>query len=264
MSSPATLAPPSPAKSPSVGDPARPVVVERKTYKSNSRQEQFIVPLINDAVQGALTTYAKHGGRALDAGCGGQPFRTSIESKGMRYFSLDAIAQAGMTTDFICPIDGTLPEALIRAEPFDLILCTEVLEHVADWNAAWANLSRLLAPGGKLIVTCPFFFPLHEEPYDFFRPTPYAIAYWSKRHGLDQVELRKMGNAWDVIGTAIGASGPSPASRSPIPWLVGTLASKKRKIACWWLKHRFFQGWIKTRDTLYLGNFAVLTKPSQS
>ena len=237
------------------------MIVERKTYRSNSRQEQFIVPLIKGAVEGALAAHARTGGRALDAGCGGQPFRHSIESCGMKYHSLDAVGQPGMVTDFVCPIDGTLHEALLTAEPFDLILCTEVLEHVADWNAAWSNLSRLLAPGGKLIITCPFFFPLHEEPYDFFRPTLHAIAYWAERHHLEHVELRKLGNAWDVIGTAIGASGPSPASRWPIPWLVGTLASKKRKLACWWLKMRFFQSWIKTRDTLYLGNFAVLAKP---
>ncbi|HMN42780.1 MAG TPA: methyltransferase domain-containing protein [Phycisphaerales bacterium] len=240
----------------------RPPIVERKSYISKSRQERFIVPLIRENVLDALAAHATPGGRALDAGCGGQPFRTAIEGVGMRYFSLDAVSQPGITTDYLCPIDGVLPESVLAVGGFDMILCTELLEHVADWDAAWRNLSRLLRPGGKLIVTCPFFFPLHEEPYDFFRPTLHAISYWATRHGLDPVELRKMGDAWDVIGTAIGASGPSPVSKWPLPWLVGTLASKKRKLACWWLSVRPLARWIKTRDTLYLGNFAVLSKPN--
>ena len=248
--------------SPARSSPAsRPAFAERTAYVCKSREEQFIVPLLRDSIQTALRTYAKPGGRALDAGCGGQPFRASIKSCGMDYHAIDVVAQPGMRTDFVCALDGQLPDALAGAPPFDLILCTEVLEHVADWNAAWANLSRLLAPGGKLIVTCPFFYPLHEEPYDFFRPTLHAIAHWSGRYGLEQVELRKLGTSWDVLGTALGAAGASPVSNSPLPWLLGTLARKKHKLTFWALRRRFFQKWIKTRDTLYLANFAVLAKP---
>jgi SAM-dependent methyltransferase len=250
--------PPAPAQVP---DAHRPTFDEKTSYICKSREEQFIVPLLRGAIEQALAAYCTRGGLALDAGCGGQPFRAAIQSHGMTYRAMDVVAQPGMTTDFVCAVDGTLPAALADGPKFDLILCTEVLEHVADWHAAWSNLAHLLAPGGKLIVTCPFFYPLHEEPYDFFRPTIHAIAHWSRRVGLDQVELRKLGNSWDVLGTAVGAAGASPVSSSPLPWLFGTLARKKHKLTFWALKKRLFQKWIRTKDTLYLSSFAVLTKP---
>lgn len=249
--------PPSPPTSP----PARPVLAEKTAYVPKSGEEAFIVPLLRAAVEAALATHGRRGGRAIDVGCGGQPFRAAVEAPGMVYHSMDAMPQPGITTDFLCPIDGPLPEALVALPPFDLILCTEVLEHVADWNAAWTNLASLLAPGGTLIVTCPFFYPLHEEPYDFFRPTLHAIRHWSVRHGLAPVELRKLGTVLDVIGTAVAASGIGPVRRTPVSWLIGTIARKKRKLAGWALRRRLFQQHLTHRDTLYLSNFAVITKP---
>lgn len=44
-----------------------------------------------------------------------------------------------------------------RLEPssFDLILCTEVLEHIPDWRGALASMARLLRPGGALVLSTP-------------------------------------------------------------------------------------------------------------
>jgi hypothetical protein len=36
------------------------------------------------------------------------------------------------------------------------------MEHVADWDAAFKNFNLLLKDGGKLLLTAPFFFRLHE------------------------------------------------------------------------------------------------------
>lgn len=56
--------------------------------------------------------------------------------------------------------------------PFDLVLCTEVLEHVADWRSAIRNLKAACKPGGYLIITTrrPGF-PRHEHPNDYWRYT---------------------------------------------------------------------------------------------
>jgi SAM-dependent methyltransferase len=142
------------------------------------------------------------------------------------------------------------------------VLCTEVLEHVADWQAAWTNLASLLAPGGRLILTCPFIYPLHEEPYDFYRPTRHAIRHWAAQSGLQILEQRNLGDAWDVLGTAIAASGPKPASRWPHTWLIATIAQKLRKFACWLIGTGVLRRWISVKDAVYLGNFAVLEKPA--
>ena len=52
------------------------------------------------------------------------------------------------------------------------ILCLDTLEHVEDPRAAVSELSRVLAPGGLLIMTSVFEFPIHGYPNDYWRFTP--------------------------------------------------------------------------------------------
>lgn len=85
-------------------------------------------------------------------------------------------------------------------------MATEVLEHVSDWHAAFANIASILKPGGYALLTAPFFYPLHEEPYDFCRPTVHQFKIFSGYAGLEVVSISKAGDAVDVIGTLLGAA----------------------------------------------------------
>jgi len=54
---------------------------------------------------------------------------------------------------------------------FDAVVCHQVLEHVPNADMAISEMYRVLKPGGKVIITVPFFFPFHASPYDFRRWT---------------------------------------------------------------------------------------------
>ena len=60
-------------------------------------------------------------------------------------------------------------------EKFDLVLCTNVLEHIYDIKSAIKNLNFLLKEKGNLVVSVPFIYPLHDEPEDFWRFTEHAL-----------------------------------------------------------------------------------------
>jgi len=251
-------------------EPHRPDLDERREYAARGRQEEFIVPLLRSAIEPAIARASvdvspragSPGLRAIDVGCGGQPFRALIESAGFEYHAIDTQAQPGVALDAVCAIDQPLPEELlgITRAGFDLVLCTEVLEHVLDWPAAWANLYRLLAPGGRLIITCPFVYPLHEEPYDFWRATPHALRRFAERFGFTIIEQHTLGNGFDALGTVNAASTPDPASRGMSAKLLATCARKGRKLLHRLLKSPRIRRTLSSRSKLYVANFIVLTR----
>ncbi|HLJ51213.1 MAG TPA: class I SAM-dependent methyltransferase [Bryobacteraceae bacterium] len=62
----------------------------------------------------------------------------------------------------------------VADESFDVILCTEVLEHVPYPIETVQELARILRPGGKLLLTAPLGSFLHQEPYHYYGGyTPY-------------------------------------------------------------------------------------------
>lgn len=63
---------------------------------------------------------------------------------------------------------------------FEFILCTEVLEHLHTPQQAISEMGRVLKPGGTLILTTRFVFPIHDAPHDYFRYTKYGLTHLFK------------------------------------------------------------------------------------
>jgi SAM-dependent methyltransferase len=87
---------------------------------------------------------------------------------------------------------------------FDVVICEQVLEHVVDpWGAA-ANLRRLCAPGGHVIVTTPFLVKVHELPmygmHDYWRFTPRGLRTLLEHVGLEVERVGSWGNDLCVYG----------------------------------------------------------------
>lgn len=61
------------------------------------------------------------------------------------------------------------------SDEYDVIICMSVLEHVFDYQQAIRNLHTALKPEGTLLVSLPVFYPIHDEPHDYWRFTEHAI-----------------------------------------------------------------------------------------
>lgn len=252
---------PPPVRAPMISP--RPEIAERTVYEPQWPAEAFIVPLLRQLIEEGLRRYATPaptGGRALDVGCGGQPFRRNLETLGYGYTGFDVRQNPAATVHVIGAIDAPLPEQLLRRGPFDCILCTEVLEHVARWDLAFTNLAQLLNPGGRLLVTCPHFYPPHEEPYDFWRPTANAVEFYAAAAGLDILELRRAGDAWDILGTLLTVTRCRAARPGWLDLVVTAMAQGQRRalmrvLGSSWLRRR-----VRLNSPLYLSVFAVCAK----
>lgn len=245
----------------------RPVLIERATYVPALPVEEFIVPLLRSKIVPILESLPVSPGtsRVLDVGCGRQPFRDLFERRGYTYVGTDAQDPLGLV-DYVAEIDRDLPPALIARGPFDVILCTEVLEHVADWQRAFANFGLLLNAGGRLLITCPHFYILHERPHDFWRATVYGLLHHAQHSGLRCVSIDAAGASWDILGTVLGANLQTARAidRTLVNRMLGFTIDKLTSAVFHLLKRRFLQrrvAWGTDLYPLYLSNIAVFEKP---
>jgi SAM-dependent methyltransferase len=133
-------------------------------------------------------------GKVLDSGCGVMPYKKIIlENKEITsYVGLDiesALSYDNVQPDFYW--DGiTMP---FENNTFDVVLSTEVLEHVLNPDAYLLEVKRVLKPGGVFFFTVPFLMSLHEVPFDYYRYTPYALEEIFKRVGFTNIKIKPMG-----------------------------------------------------------------------
>ena len=249
----------------------RPHVVEKTIYQPMADVEQFIVPLLKEHIDKFLSFEGKplkENSRVLDAGCGGQPFREKLEELGYCYISTDVNQNPEKSVDVLCQMDGDISAELLRLGLFDLIFCTEVMEHVADWDKAFSNFSQLLNFEGKLFITCPHFYPLHEVPYDFWRPTPYALQYFANKYGLVVLCQENAGDVWDIIGTILGSFYSVPASHSFRDRSFNYIVRHCHKFLFKLLCNRTLQKSIQLKNSpylsemLYMSNILICQKQS--
>lgn len=136
------------------------------------------------------------GTRVLDAGAGDAPYRELFQH--CEYRTADwgqSLHLGARRADVIASLDDLpLPD-----ESFDAVLCTQVLEHVADPGAVLAELNRVLRAGGSLWLTVPLTWPLHEEPFDFFRYTPYGMTTLLGRAGFVDVDIAPLSSYFATI-----------------------------------------------------------------
>jgi 2-polyprenyl-3-methyl-5-hydroxy-6-metoxy-1,4-benzoquinol methylase len=101
--------------------------------------------------------------RMLDLGCGEGATTAFVKSRrGVEWAGgIEIMPAEGKAAEAVCDrvwvgnIEQMSPEAEIAPRSLDLILCLDVLEHLADPWAVVKRLSPLLAPGGRLIVSVP-------------------------------------------------------------------------------------------------------------
>jgi SAM-dependent methyltransferase len=142
----------------------------------------------------ALGRYAK--GSLLDVGCGARPYEDAKYGL-TRWIGFDTEDNA------VADVHGVAYDIPLAAESVETVLCTQVLEHLETPAVALAEFHRVLKSGGHVILTVPQYWPLHEEPRDFFRYTEIGLAYTLQRSGFEVVEHRKQGRGAMVAAQAL-------------------------------------------------------------
>lgn len=142
---------------------------------------------------------SKLSGNLLDIGCGSKPYK-ELFNHCKTYVGLEIETNKNLNEmDFT--YDGkTFP---FEEGRFDSAICSEVLEHVFEPEIFLKEVNRVLKKDGKVILTLPFFWDEHEQPYDFARYTSFGLKYILEKHNFEILEHNKIGNNLSIISQMI-------------------------------------------------------------
>lgn len=141
---------------------------------------------------------------------------------------IDALVYVGVDledgpgVDVVCDVDK-LDDAPLSIDVFDVVISTEMLEHVADWQSALIQMAFRVASGGLLILTT-------RSPG--FEYHPYPLDKW--RFTLDDMRAI-FAEGWDLLTLE-----PDPDTRNGVYCGVGIVARCKMSNAIQlarWAKH---------------------------
>jgi SAM-dependent methyltransferase len=127
-------------------------------------------------------------GEVLDVGCGQKPYRLLFNVD--RYVGLEIDTpenRAQNYADFY--YDGTAFP--FSDHEFDSVVINQVLEHVFNPGDFLSEIYRVLKPAGMLLVTVPFVWDEHSQPFDYARYSSFGLKHLLGLHGFDIVEQRK-------------------------------------------------------------------------
>ena len=105
------------------------------------------------------------GYRVLDVGCGPKPYYPFFAERASQYVGVDVVAHEA--ADLVGPVES-LP---VGDGEFDLVLCTQVLEHCDDPVQAVRELRRVTAPRGRVLASTHGVQWYHPSPVDYWRWT---------------------------------------------------------------------------------------------
>ncbi|MEW5798486.1 MAG: class I SAM-dependent methyltransferase [Bacteroidota bacterium] len=175
--------------------------------KQRIEQEQFEPSLLGIFVnpfyiarKGLLKSIASLGnnitGKTLDVGCGTKPYEKYFHSSQYIGLEIETTLNRERKKADVFYDGSTFP---FKNEEFDSVVTNQVFEHVFNPSDFLNEINRVLKKDGVLLLTVPFVWDEHEQPYDFARYSSFGIRHVLEQHGFTVQQHLKSVNDVRVI-----------------------------------------------------------------
>jgi SAM-dependent methyltransferase len=135
-------------------------------------------------------------GNLLDIGCGSKPYEDFFKVK--KYIGLDIESKKSKNkkkADFF--YDGR--KFPFKSASFDCAICSEVIEHVFDPDYFLKETNRVLKKNGRLLISAPFIWDEHEQPFDYARYSSFGLRHLLKKNNFTIILEKKNGTDVSAI-----------------------------------------------------------------
>jgi len=176
------------------------LIGSRKHVSVGSR---VMVDLIAEFYEVQLPRHAR--GRFLDLGCGRVPLYATYKDLVTEVVCVDWENTFHKNEHLDLECDLTQPLPLADGE-FDTILLSDVLEHIPEPAGLWSEMTRILAPNGRILMNVPFYYWLHEQPHDYYRYTEFALRRFVADSGLTLIHFEALGGAPEIMADIFSKS----------------------------------------------------------
>jgi 2-polyprenyl-3-methyl-5-hydroxy-6-metoxy-1,4-benzoquinol methylase len=174
------------------------VALQKTLYASRNPTRRYLHCGRRDWVQGQIVHLARHRAvaTALEVGPGSGVYLQSLAGTAERVIAFDIEPSHLEATKTLFDdrelkaridcVQGDLRNSPLKDGSIDLLLCSEVIEHVADSRSLLNAMAALLAPGGKLILTTPQpYSPLEILGKVAFLPGVVQLLRWIYREPIE-------------------------------------------------------------------------------
>lgn len=127
------------------------------------------------------------GDKILDAGAGESRYRKFTTNQ--MYIAFDAACGDASWDYSKLDVIANLENTPFRRDIFDLVICTQVLEHVKEPQITLQELFRVAKAGGAICISAPQGWGVHQAPFDFFRYTHFGLRYLLEKAGFEIISI---------------------------------------------------------------------------
>jgi SAM-dependent methyltransferase len=133
-------------------------------------------------------------GALLDVGCGVKPYAPIIAPHDDIYTGLEHpdTAHGREHVD----VWGSADDLPFQDDSFDTVVSFHVLEHTEEPAAVLGEMARVLRPGGRVLLSVPFVWGIHEAPRDFYRFTPFGLRHLLSQAGFTDIDVQPLCGYW--------------------------------------------------------------------
>jgi len=130
-------------------------------------------------------------GVMVDLGCGDAPYKDFFLQYIDQYIGVDwTNSYHNIKADVVSDLNDKID---LPNECTDVVISISVMEHLHNLEAFLKESYRILKNEGVFILQVPFQWWVHEEPYDYFRFTPYGLKYLLEKAGFRDIEIYPTG-----------------------------------------------------------------------